>query len=127
MARPTFATVDDYIASFPPHMQDILRQVRATIQKTIPEATEKISYGIPTFMLNGTYVVYFAGYAKHSSMYPIHFVDEALLKEVEPYRSGKSTLRFDASKPIPHALIKKVARALAAANQQRTSSSERSV
>jgi uncharacterized protein YdhG (YjbR/CyaY superfamily) len=45
--------------------------IRAALKKAAPDAQEVISYGIPAFMMNKTYLVYFAGYKKHVSMYPV--------------------------------------------------------
>lgn len=114
--KPT--TVDEYINTFPEDLQVILRQVRETIQRTIPDAHEKISYGIPTFTLNGTYVIYFSGWKHHMSLYPIPHAQE-LQDELEPYKAGKGTLQFPLNKPIPYDLIEKVAKALTAENADR--------
>src|SRR5262245_19270298 len=55
-------TIDAYIAAFPPHVQAILEQIRMTIREAAPDAEETISYQMPTFMLHGQYLVYFAAY-----------------------------------------------------------------
>src|SRR5688572_17380816 len=98
-------SVDDYIASFPEDTQGVLQKVRAIIGKTIPRAEEMISYAIPTFKVNGTYVVYFAGYKKHISVYPAPTGSATFEKQLAPYRSGQSTAQFDLSKPLPEKLI----------------------
>ena len=65
--------VDDYISAFPMETQKILRQVRATIRKAAPDSGEKISYGIPTFTVDDHYLIYFAGFKKHISIYQGNF------------------------------------------------------
>ncbi len=74
--------------------QPVLEEVRKTIRKVLPDAEEVISYNIPTFTIDGRYLVYFAGWQKHVSIYPIPGGDESLEKELEPYRTGPGTLRF---------------------------------
>ena len=50
---PNAATIDEYIKTFPPDIQQTLSELRAFIKAEVPEAAEKISYGMPTFYLNG--------------------------------------------------------------------------
>jgi uncharacterized protein YdhG (YjbR/CyaY superfamily) len=75
----------------------------------VPGAEETISYQIPTVTLEGRYLVYFAGWKKHISIYPVPPLDETLEQEVDPHRSGKDTLRFSLNEPIPYELIGRVA------------------
>ena len=64
--------IDAYIAGYPDEVQKILHELRQVIREELPEEIEEtIGYGIPTFKLNGKYVVYFAGFKKHISLYPI--------------------------------------------------------
>ncbi|HYN70754.1 MAG TPA: DUF1801 domain-containing protein [Candidatus Eisenbacteria bacterium] len=105
----TFETIDAYIASFPPDVRPTLEAVRATMRDATPGTEEAISYGIPTFMLNGKQVVYLAGWKRHISVYPIPGGDPALDAELAPYKAAKGTLRFPLDRPIPLDLIGKVA------------------
>jgi uncharacterized protein YdhG (YjbR/CyaY superfamily) len=102
-------TVDEYIASFGPEIQKTLGEIRDFIKKEIPEATEKISYGMPTFYLNGN-LVHFAAFKDHYGFFPSPSGIDAFEKELAPYRSGKGTLRFPMDKPIPWEIIRKVVR-----------------
>ena len=106
--KVSFSSIDEYIATFPEDVQKILRQVRATIKAAAPEAGEKISYGIPTFTLNGKYLIYFAGWKNHISIYPIPTGTEAFNKEVSQYVEGKGTLKFPLDKPMPLKLISRI-------------------
>lgn len=103
-----FANVDDYIQTFPPDVQTILKKIRATIRRVIPTATETISYQIPTFKVNGRYVVYFSGWKEHVSLYPIPKGSPSFDKQITHYTSGKGTVKFPLDKPIPYDLIKKI-------------------
>jgi uncharacterized protein YdhG (YjbR/CyaY superfamily) len=100
-----FASIDDYIASFPTDVQTILQKVRETIRNAAPGAEEIISYGIPTFTLGGKHLVYFAAWKRYISVYPLPAGDDAFEREITPYRAAKSTARFPLGKPIPYDLI----------------------
>ncbi|HEY3510670.1 DUF1801 domain-containing protein [Kribbella sp. NPDC051137] len=104
-------TVDDYIASFPPEVQEVLEEVRRTIHAAVPGAEEKISYQIPTITLDGTALLHFSGWKSHIALYPIPPIDE----DLTPYISGKGTLRFPLDKPIPYDLVTRIAKAFVAA------------
>jgi uncharacterized protein YdhG (YjbR/CyaY superfamily) len=111
--------VAQYIAGFPKDVQRALQAVRRTIQRTAPEAQETISYGIPAFMLNDTYLVYFAGYEKHVSVYPVPAGTTAFNRSVAAYRAGKGTLRFPLERQIPYSLLQRIVRALIRSNTAR--------
>jgi uncharacterized protein YdhG (YjbR/CyaY superfamily) len=109
-AQPAPATIDAYIAAFPSDVQEILEQIRRTIRETVPDAQETISYGIPTFTLNGRYLVYFAAYKKHISLYPAPMGVAEFRAAVSVYGAGKGTLKFPLDQPIPFDLIRNVVR-----------------
>lgn len=103
-----FRDIDHYIGTFPDGVREVLEEVRQTIRKAVPEAEETISYNIPTFKLGGRYLIYFAGWTKHISIYPIPGGDEELEEELEEYRTGPGTLRFPLNEPLPLPLIERV-------------------
>jgi len=105
---PTPRSIDEYIAAFPSDVREILQQVRATIREAAPDAEETISYQIPTFTLKGRYLVYFAGYRKHISLYPAPIGVPEFKAELAPYESGKGTAKFPLDKPIPFDLITRI-------------------
>ncbi len=98
--------IDEYIAAFPSDVRERLEQIRNTVRKAAPKAQEAIKYGIPTFVL-GKNLVHFAAYKTHIGFYPAPRVPE-FRKAIEPYFSGKGTLQFPLSDPLPLALIAKV-------------------
>ena len=100
--------IDEYIAGFPKETQKVLKQIRATIKKAAPGAEETISYAIPTFKLNGHYVIYFAGYKNHISLYPAPRGNELFKKELSDYKGGKGTIQFPLDKPLPLNLITRI-------------------
>jgi uncharacterized protein YdhG (YjbR/CyaY superfamily) len=113
-------SIDDYIGTFPEDIQTILQKVRRTIKAAAPEAGEKISYGMPTFTLNGKYLIYFAGWKHHISIYPIPTGNDAFHEEIAPYMSGKGTLKFPIDKPVPLKLITEIVKLKVAENSSQT-------
>ena len=109
MAKTT--TVAAYIAKMPPAARRALKQLRTAIKAAAPGITERISYRIPTFELDGRYLLYIAAFKEHVSVYP---VTSGMLarygKAIAPYRAGKGTLRFPLDAPIPTDLVAKLAR-----------------
>ncbi|TCC29105.1 iron chaperone [Kribbella speibonae] len=107
----TFESVDEYIASFPAEVREVLEEVRRTIHAAVPNAAEKISYQMPTITLDGTPLLHFSAWKTHIAIYPIPPTDEPLTAALAPYRSGKGTLKFPLDKPIPYDLITRVTEA----------------
>lgn len=108
----SYDTVDEYLANFSGDTRKKLDTIRKLIKEEVPEAQEKISYGIPTATLEDKYFIYFAGFPAHVSIYPIpSSSDEEFQKELEQYRAGKGTLHFALDKPLPEGFIRKVIRA----------------
>lgn len=103
-------TIDEYIAGFPPNVQAILQQIRATIHQTAPNAQEAIKYGIPTFTLKGN-LVHFGAYKGHIGFYPTPGGIEAFQDELAPYVVAKGTVRFPLDQPIPYDLIRRIVEA----------------
>ena len=68
--HPQFTTIDEYIAQFPPEIQDRLQQIRKLVHEIAPHATERISYKMPTFETDGKVLVHFAAFKKHIGFYP---------------------------------------------------------
>lgn len=113
-------SVDEYIGSFPPETREILEQVRETIRKAAPPGVEeKISYGIPCFTLNGTYLIYFAGYKHHLSLYPAPVTSEEFREDFSVYKTSKGTVQFPLDKAMPLKLITRVVKFMAHQNQLR--------
>ena len=111
MAKKQVGSVDEYIAAQAGAVQRVLRRVRNAIRRAVPRADETISYGIPTYKLDGRAVVYFAGWSEHYSIYPsTRRVSDALGSELAPYQAGKGTLRFALADPVPVRLIARIAK-----------------
>jgi uncharacterized protein YdhG (YjbR/CyaY superfamily) len=100
--------MDEYIAKFPKNVRDVLEELRRVIRESAPEAEEAISYGMPTFKLNGN-LVHFAAWKNHVGFYPGgSSAIEAFKKELSPFKQSKGTVQFPIDKPIPFDLVKKI-------------------
>jgi uncharacterized protein YdhG (YjbR/CyaY superfamily) len=107
MKGETAKNIDEYIAAFPADVQELLQTMRSTIQKAAPNATEAITYAIPTFKQNGN-LVHFAGYKNHIGFYPAPMGIEAFKEETARYEAGKGTLQFPIDKPLPLDLVSRI-------------------
>jgi uncharacterized protein YdhG (YjbR/CyaY superfamily) len=105
--RDQFATIDEYIASFPPDIQSILKKVRQTVHEAAPQATEAISYQMPAFKLNGN-LVYFSAFKHHIGFYPTPSGTDKFNKEIAPYKHSKGAVQFPLDQPIPYDLITEI-------------------
>lgn len=110
MKMDPYTNVDEYLANFSGEARKRLDTIRKMIKKEIPQGEEVISYGIPTIKIEGKYVIYFAGFPNHISIYPLP-QDEKLREEIKPYIAGKGTLKFPLNKPMPLELVEKVIKA----------------
>ena len=102
-----FKTIDEYIGAQPDEIRLILRKVRSAIQDSAPEATEKMSYGMPTFFLQGN-LVHFAANKHHLGFYPAPSGLQAFPMEIAKYKSSKGAVQFPYNQPIPYDLIKEI-------------------
>ena len=104
---PPPKTIDEYIAGQPPEVRTKLEQLRSTIRKAAPGATEKISYSMPAFAQEGV-LVYFAGWKNHIGFYPFMTGINAFKKELSLYEGAKGSIKFPLDKPLPAGLISKM-------------------
>ena len=109
MTRP--ASVDEYLSRLPARTREAVDAIRRIAAEALPDVSESISYDMPTFSVGGRRVVHIGGWAQHVSLYPAP-ADEGLLAELTPYLSGRGTLKFPLSAPIPYELIGRIIRSL---------------
>jgi uncharacterized protein YdhG (YjbR/CyaY superfamily) len=101
------SSVDAYLATLPPAQRDALQRLRAQVARIAPDAVETISYGMPAFKLNGRFLVSFAGWKAHCSIYPLtDTFAEAHADELKGYRRTKGSLHFTPDAALPESLVK---------------------
>jgi uncharacterized protein YdhG (YjbR/CyaY superfamily) len=105
--QTTPQTIDEYIAGFPPDVQEILQKIRMTIRHAVPDAEETIKYRMPTFTLHGN-LVHFAAFKKHIGFYPVPTGIEQFKDELSTYKGGKGSVQFPLDQPIPFDLISRI-------------------
>jgi uncharacterized protein YdhG (YjbR/CyaY superfamily) len=110
-----YKNIDEYISGFSGETRKKLEQIRKVVREVAPEATEKISYGIPTFYLNGN-LVHFGGFKDHVSFFPTSYGVAAFKEELSGYETSKGTIKFPLDKPLPLDLIRKITQACAERN-----------
>mgnify|MGYP006311042041 FL=1 len=104
--KPT--NIDEYIEPFPQKVREILQKVREMIHALAPDAVEAMSYGIPTFKLQGKNLVHFAGYQKHIGFYPTPSGIEHFADQLSGYESAKGSVKFPLNQPMPFDLIQEM-------------------
>jgi uncharacterized protein YdhG (YjbR/CyaY superfamily) len=102
-------TINEYIAQFPPDIQQKLTEIRSIIRTNAPEATETINYAVPTFKLNGN-LVHYAAFKNHIGFYPGSSGVAHFQAEINSYKSAKGSIQFPFSRPLPADLIGQIVR-----------------
>jgi len=102
-------TIDEYIAQFPAEAQEKMQKLREVIRETAQDAQEKISWGMPTFVLYGN-LVHFAAYKKHIGFYPGASGIEAFKGQFQGYQWSKGAVQFPLDKPVPYDLVRDIVR-----------------
>lgn len=113
-------TVDSYLADVPLEARRALTRLRKTIRAAAPRATERVSYGMPGFYLDGHPLVYFAAFKAHLSFFPgSSRTMKEFSAEVKKFSASKGTLHFTPDEPLPAALVTALVKARVAENEAR--------
>ena len=97
--------VDDYILKFSPDIREKLNTMRALIRKFAPEATERISYGMPAYFIAKKPLVYFGGFTKHLGFYATPTSHSRFKDQLSGYKHGKGSVQFPYEQTLPTDLI----------------------
>jgi uncharacterized protein YdhG (YjbR/CyaY superfamily) len=116
--RPEYKTPDEYIARFSGDVKKKLQAIRKLVSKLVPEATERISYGMPSFTLNGN-LVYYAAFKDHIGFFPTASGVAAFEDKLAKYNHSKGTIQFPFDEPLPTALITKIVKFRVAENRKK--------
>jgi uncharacterized protein YdhG (YjbR/CyaY superfamily) len=112
-------TVDEYLDRVPEPARTTLKKIRAVIRSVAPpEATEGISYGMPTFKYKGM-LASFAAFSDHCSLFPGAGPTIEFKNELKNFQTSKGTIRFAPNKPLPSALLKRLVKARIAENERK--------
>jgi uncharacterized protein YdhG (YjbR/CyaY superfamily) len=118
MTTPT--SVEAYLAALPEERRTALEELRQAIRAAAPDATETIAYQMPALRTHGQFLVSYAAFKAHYSIFPAsEAVVAALGDELAPYLAGKGTIRFPTDQPIPVALVTRVVAVRLAENAAR--------
>ncbi len=111
-AVPTDPRVDAYLAGLPPDQRDVLGEVRRRAAEMAPQAVETIAYDMPAFRFEGHFLLSYAAWKRHCSIYPVG--PELLAKYADALRgygrTNKGSLHFSAEKPLPDGLLEDLVR-----------------
>jgi uncharacterized protein YdhG (YjbR/CyaY superfamily) len=113
VTKPQVSTnsVDEYLSKIPEPARTTLNKIRAVIRSVAPpEATEGISYGIPTFKYKGM-LASFAAFSDHCSLFPGAGPTIEFKNELKNFQTSKGTIRFAPNKPLPATLLKRLVKA----------------
>ena len=105
-------TIDEYLDGVDAASRAALQKVRRAVRAAAPKAQEGISYGMPSFRLNGKLIAGFRAAANHCSYHPMSGTTVATLrKDLAGYDTSAGTIRFSASAPLPAPLVRKLVKA----------------
>src|SRR5262245_47379541 len=104
-----FKNVKEYIDSLPFESAENIRKMREAIKQAAPQATEKISYNMPAFELNGM-LCYYAAFTNHVSLFPYSSAIVEFKSDLKNYKTSRGTIQFPIERPLPIGLIKKIIR-----------------
>jgi len=107
ITKTSYNSIDEYIEQFPADIQIVLQEIRSVIKEAALEATEKISYQMPTFFLQGN-LVHFAAYKNHIGFYPVPSGIEKFKEELSQFKGAKGSVQFPLDKPMPMDLIRRI-------------------
>lgn len=100
--------IDDYLDKLSTPQKTELDRIRKIVKTIVPDATETISYGMPTLKYEGKYLIYFAAFTNHMSIFPGSALTESLKDKLGKYKLAKGTIQFTADNPIPESIIKEI-------------------
>lgn len=124
--KNSFNTIDEYISQFSINIQEKLKEIRKIIKETAPEASEKISYQMPTFYLLGN-LIHFAAFKNHIGLYPTPSGIENFGEELKGYKTSKGAIQLPIDKPIPYNLIIKIVKFRVAENIEKNESKKKKI
>ncbi len=102
------SAIDDYLSKIDPVKKAELERIRSIVKKTAPETEEVISYGMPGFKYRGKYLLGYAAFRDHLSLFPTSQPVEMFKDQLVDYQLSKGTIQFTLERPLPEMLIRKI-------------------
>ena len=109
MSAKTASSIEEYIVSFDGAQRQRLMQIQEVLKEVLPEAEQKISWGMPTYKLGKHNAFHFAGMKRHVSIFPSPYAVEHFSKKLVAYKTSKGTIQFQNHEPLPVELIRDIA------------------
>lgn len=110
--------VETYLRGLPAEARAALEKLSQTIKSVAPEAVEVISYGIPTFKLDGRMLVSYAAFTEHCSFFPGAGPVDEHEDELKSFQTSKGTIRFTLTRPLSASLVKKLVKTRIRLNEE---------
>jgi uncharacterized protein YdhG (YjbR/CyaY superfamily) len=108
MKGPKATTVEEYLSRQPKEVRAAFERIRRTVKKVAPDATERISYGMPTFFVEKALLGY-ASQAAHCSIFPWSGLTlKGFRDELKDFSTSAGTVRFTPDHPIPVKLLERI-------------------
>ena len=101
----TMTVIDDLLATTSAPQREVLERIRHLIHAAVPGAEEVMTYGMPGFKYRGRYLVAFAAFKDHMSVFPTSAPIEVFKDRLADFKTSKGTIQFTAQHPIPEALV----------------------
>jgi len=102
------SVIDDYLDRFSGSEKAELEKIRSIVVKTVPEAEEVITYGMPGFKYKGKYLIAFSAFRDHIGLFPTSGPIETLNHKLTNFKTSKGGIQFTPAKPIPESLVKDI-------------------
>lgn len=117
--KPPAKDIDEYLASCPPDIRDLLQTIRTVIRKAEPRSEESIQYRIPAFTYHGP-LVFFAMFPRHLGLYVVDAaIFQKFAEELKPFKKSGTTIHFSVENPLPESLVFEIVRERARDNEKR--------
>lgn len=97
--------VEAFIQEQPPEVKERMQQIRDAVKQAVPDATETINYGIPTFQVGGKNMVHYGPGKEHVGFYATPDGHEEFEDELNKFKRGKGSVQFPLDEPLPIELI----------------------
>jgi len=102
------SVIDDYLKNVAPAQRAELERIRKIVKQVVPEAVEVISYAMPGFKYQKKYLITFAAFKDHMSIFPGAEPTETLKAKLSKYKLSKGTIQFTLDNPIHESIIKEI-------------------